>query len=384
VSPLAAALLTLSVGTVFATEPAAPGPDAGQGTIRTRYSEFSLLVIPDGTGEKTGGGVERIQGRDGAARLAPGSYHLLEWRVNTRDAAGRKWEAVGNAWPDAIVVPSGRDIALPLATPVRACLQGAENNGQFHFHLEYAGPFGERCRGITVDGGPPPSPSIRILDARGRVVGRTQFGSKCGGTCHAAWQIPAGLTGHFRAVPEPKLGPFSVDVGAGLSFELRASRVVNLPPRVGQPAPEFTLVTRKGQTLQLGFLRRRPVILNFFCNCGLCRAFATELGRATDLRQKAEVLVVTSDAGLAEDDTFQRETGLTATYLHDSPPVVAPRYASEACPRCWLIDTTGVVRYVNPDRLMPAKKLVTDMRTALMARGAASGKQEVKSNRPLR
>jgi peroxiredoxin len=368
------ASLALFAGTARAAEPAATGSDPARGTIRTRYPEFNLLVTSAGSGEKAGVGVERVEGRDGAAQIAAGSYYILEWRLNTRDAAGRKWEAVGNAWPDPVVVPAGGTVVAPLATPVRACLQGTENNGQYHFHLEYTGPYGERCRSITVDGGPPPPPTVRILDAHGRVVGRTQFGSKCGGTCHAAWQIPAGLTGHFRAVPEPKLGPIPVDVGAGLSFELRASRVVNLPPRVGQPAPEFTLVTHSGQTLQLGFLRRRPVILNFFCNCGLCHAFATELGRAADLREKAEILVVTADAGVAEDDAFRHETGLAATYIHDSPPVIAPRYASEACPRCWLIDTNGIIRYVNADRLMPAKKLVTDLRTALAPTKAASAK----------
>jgi peroxiredoxin len=381
---LASALLALSGGWAPAEQPAPGAPDAGRGTLRARYPEFSLLVTDAGAGSKSSAGVERVQGRDGAAQVGAGSYYVLDWRVNTRDAAGRKWEAAGNAWPNPIVVPAGGSVAIPVATPVRACLQGMENNGQYHFHLEYTGPFGERCRGITVDGGPPPPPTIRILDTSGRVVGRAQFGTKCGGTCHAAWPIPAGLTGHFRAVPEPKLGPIPVDVGAGLSFELRGSRVVNRPPSVGQPAPEFTLVTHSGQSIQLGFLRRRPVILNFFCNCGLCRAFATELGRATDLREKAEILVVTADAGVAEDDAFRTETGLPATYIHDSPPVIAPRYASEACPRCWLIDTNGIIRYVNPDRLMPAKKLVTDLRAALASPKAASVKQNGGPHRPLR
>jgi cytochrome c biogenesis protein CcmG/thiol:disulfide interchange protein DsbE len=235
-----------------------------------------------------------------------------------------------------------------------------------HFHMEYAGSRGERCRGVTVDGEAPAPPVVRIFDARGQVIGRTRFEKKCGGTCHAAWPIPAGLAGRFRAVPEPQLGPMRLDTGGGITFDLQASRVVHPRPAVGRPAPDFTLTTPKGQTVQLGYLKDRPVLLCFFCNCGLCRAFAAEIARAGDLAKKAQILVVASDAAVAEEEGFRKETGLTgALYFHDAPPITALRYDSEECPRCWLIDARGVVRYVNAERLMPVAKLVADLRAAL-------------------
>jgi peroxiredoxin len=216
-----------------------------------------------------------------------------------------------------------------------------------------------------VDGAAPTPPVVRIFDAKGRAVGRTRFAKKCGGTCHASWPIPKGLVGRFRAVPQPQLGPLRLDVGVGISFDLQASRVVYMPPAVGRAAPDFSLTSPQGQTVQLGFLRDRPVLLCFFCNCGLCRAFAAEIARG-DLPRKARVLVVASDSEVAEEAAFRKETGLTeALYFHDAPPVVALRYASEECPRCWLIDTKGIVRYVNPERLMPAKEVVAGLRAAL-------------------
>jgi peroxiredoxin len=143
-----------------------------------------------------------------------------------------------------------------------------------------------------------------------------------------------------------------------------AAAVASSPPRVGQPAPDFTLATRGGDRIQLSFLRGRPVLLCFFCNCGLCRAVAAELAHTTQLIQKAQVVVVASDPNVV-DHLFGRETGLEALYLKDSMPAVARRYGSEGCPRCWLLDTRRTVRYVNTDRLAPAKQLVRGLEAAL-------------------
>jgi peroxiredoxin len=350
-----------------ATATASGKEDAPQaeGTLRVPYPEFGLLLMPVAQPGVDGEDPEPIEGHDGTLRVAAGRYHLLQWRVGTTDRAGRRWLARGNAWPEPIVVPPGGTVDLALAAPLRAHLQAVESNGVMHFHLEYAGTRGERCRGITVDGEPPPPPGVRILDAQGRVVGRTRFQKKCGGTCHAAWPISPGLKGLFRAVPEPQLGPMRLDVGTGITFDLNGARVIHTPPSVGRPAPDFALTTPKGQTVQLGFLRQRPVLLCFFCNCGLCHAFATEIARAKDLTAKLETIVVASDAAVAEDDTFRRETGLDALYCHDAPPITALRYNSTECPRCWLIDTKGVIRYVNPERLMPTRDFVAGLRAAL-------------------
>lgn len=364
------AMLLLALGAAclcgaVATSLAQPQePERPYGVLRAPYPEFGLLLHPIGEpGQDLD--PEHVRGRDGEARVPAGKYYLMQWRVETTDAKGRRWLARGNAWPEPIEVPPGGTVQLPLAAPLRPMLQGVESNGVMHFHLEYAGAHGERCRGITVDGEAPPPPVVWIYDAKGRVVGRTRFQKKCGGTCIASWPIPKGLTGRFRAVAEPQLGPMRLEVGQGIFFDLRASRVVHVPPAIGRPAPDFALTTARGQTVQLGFLRTRPVLLCFFCNCGLCRAFAAEIARAKDLVKKTQIVVVASDAAVVEEDDFRRATGLEALYCHDAPPVVALRYASEECPRCWLIDTKGIVRYVNPERLMPARKLVADLRAAL-------------------
>jgi peroxiredoxin len=386
--PLAAALALLCVRGAPAGE-ARAGAGAGEvaGTLRTHYSEFDLLLIPAQGSPGQAGGVKRVESRGGTASVAPGSYYLLEWRVHAQDAAGRHWRAQGNAWPDPFLVPAAGNAQLSIAFPLRAYLNCMESNGQIHFQLEYAGPFGERCGDVTVDELPPAAPSIRIMDDRGRLLTRIRFDRQHGAACHAAWKIPAGLTGRFHAIPEPNLGPFRVDVGPGLSFELRAARMVRVPARVGRPAPDFSLMTSGGQTMQLGFMRPRPVILCFFCNCGLCHAVATELAAASDLRDpaspgaRAQIVVVTHDPSVLEE-SFRRETGLPGVYLNDTPPMVAPLYASEACPRCWLIDEQGIVRYVNKEQQMPAKALVTRLRAVLAEPRPKVKPQDLSALRP--
>lgn len=380
--PLAAALALLCVRGAPAGEAlAGAGSGEAAGTLRTHYSEFDLLLMPAQASPGQTGGVKRVESRGGTASVAPGSYYLLEWRVHAQDAAGRHWRAQGNAWPEPFLVPAAGNAQLSLAFPLRAYLNCVESNGQLHFQLEYAGPFGERCGDVTVDELPPAAPSIRIMDDRGRLLTRIRFDRQHGAACHTVWKIPAGLTGRFHAIPEPNLGPFRVDVGPGLAFELRASRVVRVPARVGRPAPDFSLLTPGGQTLQLGFLRPRPVILCFFCNCGLCHAVASELAAANDLREQAQVVVVTHDTDVLEKG-FQRETGLPGVYLNDTPPMVAPQYASEACPRCWLIDEQGIVRYVNKEQQMPAKALVSQLRAVLAEPRPKVKPQDLSALRP--
>src|SRR5262249_35923595 len=138
--PLAAALALLCVrGAPAADAPAGEHSREATGTLRARYSDFDLLLIPAQTAQGSAGRATRVESRGGTATVAPGSYHLMEWRVHAEDSAGRHWRAQGNAWPDPILVPPGGDVQLPLASPLRAYLSGMETNGQFHFHLEYAG-----------------------------------------------------------------------------------------------------------------------------------------------------------------------------------------------------------------------------------------------------
>jgi peroxiredoxin len=354
-----------------------PTPSPGTGALRARYRDFALSLVST----RHGGGIqEQFVSREGVVTVPAGDYNLLQWRVNAVDAAGRRWQVKGNRWPEPVTVTAGAPTPIPLATPLRAYLQVVDSNGQLHFHLEYSGPKGERCREITMNGRRPPIPWVRILDRQNRSVARLQFLPKCGGTCLLKWRPGPKLTGRFRALLEADLGPFPLDPGAGIELELKAGRLVHSPPRVGHTAPDFTLSGQKGNMVRLSFLRKRPVLLCFFCRCPLCRTMATKIAQTKALADGTQVVVVASDAAVTDSDEFRQETGLQATYLSDSPPVVGLRYRSEACPRCWLIDAAGVIRYSHANNLVAADTVIAGLlaATARWAPPAAVAKRQAR------
>src|SRR3712207_3655025 len=80
--------LCVSLTTAAGAETApAPEPPVTTGTLRAPYPEFDLLLAPVQAARGSGGGVLRVEGRGGEARVAAGAYDLLEWRVYVRDAA---------------------------------------------------------------------------------------------------------------------------------------------------------------------------------------------------------------------------------------------------------------------------------------------------------
>ena len=63
-------------------------------------------------------------------------------------------------------------------------------------------------------------------------------------------------------------------------------------PKVGQPAPLFTLPTVDGHPLALASLRGKPVYLNFYASwCGPCNEEAPSIGKLS-ARYKKRGLVV--------------------------------------------------------------------------------------------
>ena len=63
-------------------------------------------------------------------------------------------------------------------------------------------------------------------------------------------------------------------------------------PKVGQPAPGFSLPTVEGRTLELASLKGKPVYLNFYATwCGPCNEEAPVIGKLSE-RYKGRGLTV--------------------------------------------------------------------------------------------
>jgi cytochrome c biogenesis protein CcmG/thiol:disulfide interchange protein DsbE len=117
------------------------------------------------------------------------------------------------------------------------------------------------------------------------------------------------------------------------------------PPKIGGPAPGFTL-RRIGApgTLDLAALRGKPVVLNFWASwCVPCKGEAKMLERAwRQYRTQGVVFLgidyhdVTSDAR-----TFLSHHDVTYPTVQDGSGAVADRYGVSAVPETYFVDRRG-------------------------------------------
>ena len=179
-------------------------------------------------------------------------------------------------------------------------------------------------------------------------------------------------------------------------------------PQLGQAAPAFTLPDAQGKPHALASYRGRSVVLFFYCGCEPChecaRAWAdvqrsgeleaaptvaagkpeplqgatgkpkTAQGAAKKPASKAAgaalpplTLVVYTGAA-ADASRFVTETALDAkqtVLLMDDTDQAAERYQALACPRAFVLDRRGILRYTNPSPADGAKALAA---TALVSR----------------
>jgi peroxiredoxin len=169
-----------------------------------------------------------------------------------------------------------------------------------------------------------------------------------------------------------KYGPFPVAVASGLEFTMDGSRSAPVIPRVGSLAPNFRLASTGNEMVQLSLLRGQPVVLSFFCRCGLCHAVAKEMARTPQLAERARIYAIFGDYTIGQppdEKEFRQSTGFEAPFLIDLSSEVGLQYDSTHCPRVWLIDKNGIVRYVNASQTAPPEQIVADVLKALGTAG---------------
>lgn len=150
------------------------------------------------------------------------------------------------------------------------------------------------------------------------------------------------------------------DVAGG---DLNTARILlNLPrnpgagPRIGQPAPDFTLSDLQGQPVTLSELRGRPVVINFFATwCAPCR-IEMPLLQAVYEHYGADGLVVIgvdTQEPLILVQEFVNLRGVTFPVVIDPTGQVVEGYRARAYPTSIFIDATGVVTDVHRGVLNP-------------------------------
>jgi len=120
-------------------------------------------------------------------------------------------------------------------------------------------------------------------------------------------------------------------------------------PLRGAPAPDFSLAARGGAPASPNAYAGKVVLLDFWATwCQPCRASFPEY-QALLASYGERVIVV----GISEDDEqdgierFAEETGALFPLAWDADKSVAQRYQISSMPTLFIIDGSGLVRYVH-------------------------------------
>ena len=159
--------------------------------------------------------------------------------------------------------------------------------------------------------------------------------------------------------------------------------------KAGQKAPEFTLPNIDGKKQTLGDFRGKPVAAFFFCGCRLCHKCArawNEIQRSGTVAEPVSIVIFHGN----EEETrlFAEETQLDpkrTVLLADLDEKVTESYQADPCPRVFVLDRDGVVRYTNDEQGADSYKIPAPLivaRTVDALRRVPTAKSAAKVAKP--
>jgi peroxiredoxin len=120
-------------------------------------------------------------------------------------------------------------------------------------------------------------------------------------------------------------------------------------PRVGHPAPDFSLYTLDGREMRLSDYRGHLVFLNFWATwCGPCKVEMPAMEKLyREFRTKGfAVVAVSSDPeGAAVTRPYRDALGLSFTIAHDPDMVVSRLYGVHSLPVTFLVNRDGIISH---------------------------------------
>ena len=124
------------------------------------------------------------------------------------------------------------------------------------------------------------------------------------------------------------------------------------PPRIGEPAREYAATNLAGDTVSLGSLRGKVVLLNLWATwCTPCRMETPYLQSVFEdyHAEGFEIVGISMDTGdaAAEVAMFVEEYAVSYTILHDPKMRGMELYQVLGLPATFLIDREGVLRWMR-------------------------------------
>ncbi|MGJ7035964.1 TlpA family protein disulfide reductase [Anoxybacillus eryuanensis] len=129
----------------------------------------------------------------------------------------------------------------------------------------------------------------------------------------------------------------------------------NVGINVGKMAPDFELMTLKGEKVQLSQFRGKKVILNFWASwCPPCRAEMPEMQRFYEQHGQHVAIVAVNLTNKEKNrqavETFINERGVSFDIMFDEQGTVSKTYEVITIPTSYIIDEHGVIlhKHVGP------------------------------------
>lgn len=144
----------------------------------------------------------------------------------------------------------------------------------------------------------------------------------------------------------------------------------SLLPKVGDPAPDFSLQTLAGENLSLAEFNGKPVLINYWASwCQPCRVEMPEIETAYQTYKNQGLVVLgindTHQDDLAEVKSFVNELKLSFPILLDQTgEVTESRYGVIGLPTSVFIDRQGVIRFIQIGAMTTAQ-LENNLKTIL-------------------
>lgn len=124
--------------------------------------------------------------------------------------------------------------------------------------------------------------------------------------------------------------------------------------KIGDTAPDFTLMDTEGRKVQLSRANKGSVVLLAFWSlrCGAClqeAPFLEQLHKNYGKKGVTLLSVVTDGVDAATTKTIMKEVGVAPTYpvLVDPDFAASDTYTNFVVPHTLVIDRKGIVRYVH-------------------------------------
>ena len=151
----------------------------------------------------------------------------------------------------------------------------------------------------------------------------------------------------------------------------RAADVSNVPYgyRVGQRAPEFDLLAvGEKRNVRLAALEGRPVILNFFCGCNFCSIVGQEWVKNKDKVGDTPIVAVAANHWTYSPPavrSYREKTGWPWPVLADMQSRATNEYEAVTCPRVFVVDGRGIIRYASAPGASDEKQIIAEALAAL-------------------